>query len=601
MATWAEDDNEEPDRERAALEWLEAQPAPRVVAHDAAPRSVAPVFVPVNDTVTVSQPDKARDKLSEAQERLRAAKSEEAKAKAEKAVQKALAKLKSDTAKATAPGKVNASALERAQQVLPDGRLKQPRTFPTVVPHAPTVRFVWPTEPPQDVLSALQALCKRVISLGHSSSMVRAIAQRTERLPDDRETYVPHRDGDEVLRVVEAGQLARLEGAHARHRGIEPRILPSGFARYRRGPSRGRASEPHSVFDPVDWIVLARARGPRFSMTKTVEVAETLRRTILRHGPDPLPAGLCGHTADGQKLDVPHVAFVPLPYVASEFADGQILGVAAIIPRELDEKSRRALLAAVGTWEGLAREDVGDETPVVKLYAGRRLELSLRRVLGEARATNLRPSTWSRPSRWWATATPIALDRNPGQLWDNSLERRKQAFDEAEQTVRKACTNIGLPEPDHVEVVTSSVMAGSAKPRHFGPFPSNRNKTRRVLVHARLRFSSLVRDRSCSAPAATSGLGCAAPWTDGRGHDEHPSFASFFREVHGYPPFPWQARLAERVVRDGPLAGAARLADRCRQDHGDRRGPVRPCRRPKAGAPADLLGRRPPDHRRSGG
>ncbi len=30
-----------------------------------------------------------------------------------------------------------------------------------------------------------------------------------------------------------------------------------------------------------------------------------------------------------------------------------------------------------------------------------------------------------------------------------------------------------------------------------------------------------------------------------------PSFVDFFTEVHGYPPFPWQSLLSERVLRTG--------------------------------------------------
>jgi CRISPR-associated endonuclease/helicase Cas3 len=47
------------------------------------------------------------------------------------------------------------------------------------------------------------------------------------------------------------------------------------------------------------------------------------------------------------------------------------------------------------------------------------------------------------------------------------------------------------------------------------------------------------------------------------------SFASWYEERHGYPPFPWQAALAGRIAAGG-LAGRPDAADRQRQDGRDR-------------------------------
>ena len=36
-------------------------------------------------------------------------------------------------------------------------------------------------------------------------------------------------------------------------------------------------------------------------------------------------------------------------------------------------------------------------------------------------------------------------------------------------------------------------------------------------------------------------------------------FAAFFRDVHGYEPFPWQTRLTEQVLREGEWPGVIDL------------------------------------------
>jgi CRISPR-associated protein Csb2 len=145
VATWADHDDDDAarsraERERAALRFLEALPPPTVLASasDAAGfRSVAPVFVPVNDVSLVSSP--SREKLDEATERLDSASDPKSRAKLEKEIEKLAAKLAADTAKAIAvPSKFSKEDLNG--RILPELRTKQPRTFPSVHPAEP--RFV---------------------------------------------------------------------------------------------------------------------------------------------------------------------------------------------------------------------------------------------------------------------------------------------------------------------------------------------------------------------------------------------------------------------------------------------------------------------------
>ena len=54
VATWHESADFDP-QEKAAMEWLEAQPPPSVAASPAVARTVASHFVPVNDTAIISR------------------------------------------------------------------------------------------------------------------------------------------------------------------------------------------------------------------------------------------------------------------------------------------------------------------------------------------------------------------------------------------------------------------------------------------------------------------------------------------------------------------------------------------------------------------
>lgn len=116
VATWAA--RGESAEERAALEWLEAQPAPVIEASAALPREAAKVFVPPNDD---------------------------------------------------GPGSIT---------ILPERRRRQERRFAACLPAVPVVRWVWPEVPVPPILDALTALAHDTSYLGHSASLVRCTLRR---------------------------------------------------------------------------------------------------------------------------------------------------------------------------------------------------------------------------------------------------------------------------------------------------------------------------------------------------------------------------------------------------------------------------------------
>lgn len=527
VATWADGEPREPqgEEERAALEWLEQQPPPEIFAspiEHASVRDVAPVFVPVNDVGVVAAPD--REKLTAAEAALAAATESAARAKAEKELEKLQKKWAAETAKAIAPpAKLGKHDGAMAAKLLLDRRTRQPRTFPCATPAHPVFGFVWPEEAPAPLRNALARLMARLVRLGHSSSQVRgavATAAEIAELATRVSRYFPDDESEDlVIRWVGAGQTQRLCRAFDQHRETTPRVMPARFVRYRSGATRPRREEvPRSVFGG-DFVMLARTGGPRLPITSVAGLARQVRRVLMSFADQPIHEVISGHRTDGAASETPHLAVVPLPVVTGPHADGALIGVALVLPRELDASARGAVMKCIARFEEAHRTEEDPDAPSLPIHLGDAGTLELRRdAWGEERRTTLRPATWIRPSRRWASATPIALDRNPGDLHEVDLDRRRAAFQEATASVIEAVRRIGLPAPIEVDVLRSCVLPGTAKPLQYPRFPIDRRRPQRVLVHARLVFEVPVAGPVLIGAGRYHGLGLFLP-TDSQGGD----------------------------------------------------------------------------------
>ncbi len=493
--------------ERAILEWLEAQEPPSIGASEASHREVTTVFVPVNDAgmTDVDQEAEALEDARVALEETQA--SGETKAiklasvaaeKAEKRLVAAIARNVSIPTKA-----INPSA---GRRVLPEHRIRQPRTFPSVTPEEPRVIYVWPSASPTDTQrEVIDRLLERLVRLGHSSSFVAA------RLVDDPAVAVwrPSKGGEAILRTVQAGQLAALERAYALHRETEPRVMPARFESYTRLAPAEEAQMPHSSFSD-DWLVLRRVGGPSLPVVAAVGVARSLRKALMSHAPVAVPEVLSGHTPDGRPSERDHLATVPLPFVGHFHASGAILGVALILPRDATEDERRAIFAAVDAWERAVRlED--EDTPRLSVTMGAAGVLELERVEWGAAQASLRAENWCRPTRVWHSVTPVALDHNPGDLRSRDPKKVATAISEAVGTIRRACSRIGLPDPRAVEVLPAAPVAGASKAQLYPPYPEESGRTRRVLTHVRLEFAEPVRGPVLLGAGRYLGLGLFRP------------------------------------------------------------------------------------------
>jgi CRISPR-associated protein Csb2 len=135
-------------KERAALEWLERQPAPSMAVplDGIAERDVKSVYVPINDVSAIGDLDAGRRdveaQLNDAHRN--GASQKEIKdlhrklEKAQASLDKAIAALGDDGAKRTDSERKSAGAL------LPEHRSRKARTFPVIVPPTNVFTLVWP-------------------------------------------------------------------------------------------------------------------------------------------------------------------------------------------------------------------------------------------------------------------------------------------------------------------------------------------------------------------------------------------------------------------------------------------------------------------------
>jgi CRISPR-associated protein Csb2 len=338
--------------------------------------------------------------------------------------------------------------------------------------------------------------------LGHSSSLVRcSVIDR-----DINPTLIPNDEGNIVLRVVGPGQLERLNRAFEHHKGVQSRVLPARPQRYR-SASKVTAQPPQaeSLFS-TDWVLFERVGGSRPVASRATDLARALRGALTEtHGNPYLPATLSGHAERGP-TEQPHVAFVPLPFVGAEHADGALMGCALVLPRELAKNERELLLRIVAKWE----KERSDEHGNLTLAGGTLPPFYVRRVDVSAKAA-LDPMRWCRASTRFITATPIALDRNPGNLRSNQNGTARKAALEAQQSISDACLRIVGVRPSSVEVSLAPLLAGAQHVREFLPWPRRPGRTPRVRVHADIQFEEPVRGPLLLGAGRYFGLGLCLP------------------------------------------------------------------------------------------
>lgn len=422
-------------------------------------------------------------------------------------------------------------------------RSRQPRFFPRVYIGSEPVRQIWhtPDDPPDSYLDALASVCRNVTRIGHSSSLVWV---RLERDASVQPTHVPDEYSlEKRLRIVQAGALQRLEEAFNKSAidefvALEEQVSASkGKAkkplqeklkeRFPRGKptsqrpvfsiSRGyRPIAPtpvdalQSPFDP-NFIVLREAddAAQAFGLESTAQVVQALRNLIMSESKvQPVPPWVGGHEPNGGKLASElHMALIPLAFVGSEYADGHLMGVGIVLPRDLPYRERARVFSPI------LFDETTNEPKTLPLTMGRAGVWQVVRETDLSPKQTLQTGTYGGPSLLWASVTPVLLDRMP------KTDRVKDPTgwrEEVAQIISRSCDHSGLPEPIAVRVEKTPFFRGSlrAMPGQGG-FPQLRKD--KFQVHVAIEFDKPVQGPVLLGAGRFRGYGLMRPWKNEEG------------------------------------------------------------------------------------
>ncbi|MFH0901594.1 MAG: type I-U CRISPR-associated protein Csb2 [Pseudomonadota bacterium] len=341
----------------------------------------------------------------------------------------------------------------------PVDRRKAERRFPAALPDNDTVYFIWSQSCLDDHLRAsLGDLCTGVTCLGHSSSLV-SMSLAEEAPPPN---LLPVEQGAALrLRVPTTGRLEKLESSFAS--GRRPDM--GAWHGYKEAVGARVLDVSLGSFSP-DLLILRRVAGPRLGLVSTLRLTEAMRGAAMRSADQPPCEILTGHGTDGGPSRRTHLAFIPLADVGHEHANGHLLGIAAALPRALEPQESSACVRAMARIEQLAMGELGE------------WKLESDSGFGGSRA--LAVHTWTRPSRRWATVTPVVLDRYPKRAGD------------AEEAICLACERSGLPRPTSAVAVPVSPILGVPIARSYPPLHGHPGRLNRWHTHAIVIFDEDV-------------------------------------------------------------------------------------------------------------
>jgi CRISPR-associated protein Csb2 len=451
--------------ERAALEWLEAAEPPSMCASDADERSLVRTYVPVND---------------------------------------------------------------EHNGIFRRGR--QDRAFPRARPHDDSVYFIWNAVPPAGIRAALELVCAKVTRVGHSSSAVQMWVVSEGQEPDPN-WHPASGAGDLRVRIAGAGTLRSLErdfnGASIQSYnemaesiefakgGIKTRLkreiaaaFPAGRPALRRpqlvnwqGYRRPVAFEPATEiacgpFDD-DMVVLSKLEGSALGLESTLQLTAALRNGLMAAAGQPVPEWLSGHDESGSPSQKPHLAFFPLPFVGAEYADGHVMGLGIAVPREFSGARDEELRRHLGPF--FFDADTGEERGIV-LWKSGVWKWRMEREKRERPPLSLQRLTWTRPSRFWASVTPVVLHHYP-----------KKRDGDVERIVREAFASALYPEPEWVGTRSVSLVQGAGHAMAAPPFTEGGANLCRHQTHIVARFATGVRGPMLVGRGRYRGYGLMKP------------------------------------------------------------------------------------------
>lgn len=375
------------------------------------------------------------------------------------------------------------------------GRTSGERSWHRTHPQKDTVRMVWEdADPAEPVKVRLRRLCRQIPYLGRATTpVVVTLPEHPAPAPPELERLESPGDASRRLRVP--ASLAALRGAYG---AGQPSRSVDRWAPY--GPAQPPARTP-VVTDPGPWpelLTFGLPTGVGLDGRKIIAIAGAWRSALLSqlgrtHRAEDL-ALLHGHGGAGLQC-----AFVPLPTVGSEHADGQVRGVALALSPDLPSHVRLSVLRLLGM-------DL-DAPRLGSLFVPGLLDapqpLTHGAVDGRLVLNGDRWSGWE-GRRTWATVSPLVPDR------------RQHRHDDPVDHVMRACRYAGYPAPDQVEILVRSEVRGAA---HLRSDDLRRRPTddRRSGLHCRITFPHRLTGPVLLGNLRHLGVGLCLPVSDATG------------------------------------------------------------------------------------
>lgn len=391
----------------------------------------------------------------------------------------------------------------KASSPLRPGRKADKRVKPSSFPDGSRFSIVWPhAEPDEATFDALCRLARLVPYVGRSSAQAVVEARTTSAdanwVGPGAQVYEPVDIGlgTADLGVPYPGYCDALESAYRDgRRAWEERRSVEYAVRTDRTPRL----ETDPVFGPLARLLVLTGNVSAWSVSQTAALTACLRSAVMSRVPDPLPVQLDGHV-DG----VAHVGFLALPNVGcpralpaaplgtlvrsrNEHADGRVMGLALSIPMEMEAADTFRIVDAISKpWDlKLPPTRQGDRVVTVQ------------RQQGVSHQWATRPDRWCRPSRVWATATPVVFDQFP-------------AGRSEELMVAQALIAAGYPPPIRVVAQRAPILPGAAS--HTISSVMRRARQRpKPFCHAWVEFGVDVVGPVMAGSMRYRGLGLFAP------------------------------------------------------------------------------------------
>ena len=369
-------------------------------------------------------------------------------------------------------------------------------------PSRSRVEMEWPGEIDPRVAESVDGMAKRVPYLGRSTSVVLMSAAAADGIS-------PETDGDADLAVYEpcdllgqdlslripyAGFLDDLDDQYALDRPAWEVCRRHGYRRVRAGENPEDPAGTDVVASSFPDLLVFRFTGVKPQPDLAPAFTKAFQQAVFKTAGRDAPSVLHGHGADGR----PHVAFLALPDVGSQYSDGHLLGLGVAIP-ELPTGQRAEVLRAVLGW---CRSD-GSEAMELRVPGIGEVQLVYRPT--ETKPWGATPDRWRQASTRWVTATPVVLDRFPDS----------QDADDVEHVVRISLRTVGLPDPIDVETSRQPLLPGAVRLR---PADLPRRARGRLFRHVAVTFDRPVAGPVLVGAGRYLGVGLLAPVRVRRNH-----------------------------------------------------------------------------------